>query len=140
MTDESVNYDIQQVQHDIERLQRDLSRLHNDAASPVISSRYEPAVLYDPLHAEENLLERSIISTDNKREIFEDSASVEALIEKEEIRELGHVIAQEIAGSTVNNLNMINPIERKRQLRQAIVSLIAAAHALTEIEVAVSQN
>ncbi|MEB3703366.1 hypothetical protein Bealeia2_02062 (plasmid) [Candidatus Bealeia paramacronuclearis] len=53
MTDESVNYDIQQVQHDIERLQRDLSRLHNDAASPVISSRYEPAVLYDPLHAEE---------------------------------------------------------------------------------------
>ncbi|WP_331256892.1 hypothetical protein [Candidatus Bealeia paramacronuclearis] len=53
MTDESVNYDIQQVQHDIERLQRDLSRLHNDAASPVISSRYEPAVLYDPLHTAE---------------------------------------------------------------------------------------
>lgn len=140
MTDESVNYDIQQVQHDIERLQRDLSRLQNDAPSPVTPSRYEPAVLYDPLRVEENVLEHSIFDTENNRETFEDAASVEALIEKKEIQELGHLVAQEIAESTVNNLNIINPLERKHQLRQAIVSLIAAAQALIEVETAMNNR
>ncbi|WP_331256823.1 hypothetical protein [Candidatus Bealeia paramacronuclearis] len=147
-----MNYDIQQVQHDIERLQRDLSRLHNDAASPAISSRYEPAVLYDPLHAEEVVAYERITTPDayENQDWLPTAIPAISMIDKEiaqaELEEAQQAlttareilkdadIASVLANSNMENINMINTTSRSQKIRNAIAALLAAASTLIAAE------
>jgi hypothetical protein len=160
MTDEPVNYDIQQVQHDIERLQRDLSRLQNDAASAVTSSRYEPAVLYDPLRAEENVLEHSIVSTENAQEsnpilvnnlTETETISAEVIIACLNIpttppfdeKTIDEKLIQEQKSLMKTNKILLDKeiiFKLQNQIRQDASSLVSSIEILTEIEHLNSSN
>ncbi|WP_338453596.1 hypothetical protein Bealeia1_00182 [Candidatus Bealeia paramacronuclearis] len=130
------------------RLQRDLSRLHNDAASPVISSRYEPAVLYDPLHAEEVVASErmttpgayenqdwlptaipAISMIDEEIAQAELEEAQQALTTAREILKDAD-IASVLANSNMENINMINTTSRSQKIRNAIAALLAAASTL----------